>query len=1225
MPNAGQAQSLLVKAMATAPDHDDLDHHHGPDHHDDSDPSVHPDDPIKASEHEALLKLVPVDKATHIAIRDGNWNDPQTWKNGKIPTLGADVLISEGIEVTYNVDSNTPIQTMRVDGHLKFATDTNTHLLIDTFVVAPTGKLIVGEKGDPIQSTKKARISFIGSKPIDKTWDPTQLSRGLISHGSVEIHGAEKQEYVALAQPALQGDRELVLDLPTGSTTPLGWKVGDQIVLSGTRYNPNGKNADNSKFQDEVLTITRINGNRVQFINHNAQGTGSDRLRFDHAPPNTGVQDQLNVYVANLSRNVVFETANADRVPTQQRGHVMFMHSDDVVVENAGFYNLGRTDKSRLVDDVGKNVNGTIGKGTNVRGRYSLHIHRAGLENPTGSGVILKGNVVNGSPGWGIVQHESNAQVLENVVFDVAGAGIVAESGNEIGWWRQNLTIKTTGDGLLTMRPAQLNRVRQFDLASSGEGYWVQGAGQIAMEGNKAVSAAGAGINIFSTTFGLDPVRPVNTIDIESLPEKFHSLAQPGMTDIAVENLPLRLMRGFEVYNAAQGIIFWQHMGNNDGQLGFNAPNLDPAHNYRTKVRDFKIWGVLDRGVHYQYSTQVDLRNGIIIGNPGSSKGFGISSNGPAQDLRFRKLWVEGFAEGLALPREGRLTESVTFLGSRIEESVFLNNTRHLSERLSFQGEKGAIPLFSDYFQILNTKFDSTTPNRLPTAGMSVKSLGGLAVRFDASASQDIDVPLSQKNSKQAIAAYGWDFNSDGIIDEFGRLVNHRFSRAGTYNVSLTVWDTQGASQTLKQSLKVAESAYPNLLYDSSFDAKAARFEGDSKFQGSTGAGFGWLTSGWKVDPSLGDGGAAVAQESRKGMAQVIYDDFARVGQHQLRLNYKSIDADRIANQLMVRVWGVNGEFDAGGWRVIDDGPLAVGRLPMTKKALLNTTITPGSSNQFNPLKWNIDLGSNGYQYLVVQFNTLGVNAAAGDVMALDNVALVGANYTGPIISASATATEVNSGNLLERQPINSTGLASGGAALSSVSHAGSSQNSSAASLVADSGSSLPINNSKDRLVGTSAGDMLHGSDSRDLLIGRRGNDVVNGGGLADFLRGGKGHDLLKGGTGHDLIKGGAGADRFRWMNQTEMGDRIIDFKPGHDRLEFNRNQFDRALAAGGLDPSAFTLGSKAQDASDRFIYNTVSGQLWFDQDGTGAQAAKLVLTLQPNLGLTASSIHLVG
>ena len=49
---------------------------------------VHPDDPSKASEHTALLSLVPVSDATHIAVTNGSWFDPNTWAGGELPGEG---------------------------------------------------------------------------------------------------------------------------------------------------------------------------------------------------------------------------------------------------------------------------------------------------------------------------------------------------------------------------------------------------------------------------------------------------------------------------------------------------------------------------------------------------------------------------------------------------------------------------------------------------------------------------------------------------------------------------------------------------------------------------------------------------------------------------------------------------------------------------------------------------------------------------------------------------------------------------------------------------------------------------------------------------------------------------------------------------------------------------------------------------------------------------------
>ena len=91
-------------------------------------------------------------------------------------------------------------------------------------------------------------------------------------------------------------------------------------------------------------------------------------------------EEDLTLYVANVTRNVTFETENGENIPINHRGHVMFMYNPDVVVENAGFYNLGRSDKSKLVDDHDTNIDGSSGSGTNPPGRYALHFHRTGAE-----------------------------------------------------------------------------------------------------------------------------------------------------------------------------------------------------------------------------------------------------------------------------------------------------------------------------------------------------------------------------------------------------------------------------------------------------------------------------------------------------------------------------------------------------------------------------------------------------------------------------------------------------------------------------------------------------------------------------------------------------------------------------------------------------------------------------------------------------------------------------
>ena len=59
---------------------------------------------------------------------------------------------------------------------------------------------------------------------------------------------------------------------------------------------------------------------------------------------------------------------NADTAEVYERGHIMFMHNDDVDVRYAEFHELGRTDKSETARDASEFAN--IAVNSNVKGRY---------------------------------------------------------------------------------------------------------------------------------------------------------------------------------------------------------------------------------------------------------------------------------------------------------------------------------------------------------------------------------------------------------------------------------------------------------------------------------------------------------------------------------------------------------------------------------------------------------------------------------------------------------------------------------------------------------------------------------------------------------------------------------------------------------------------------------------------------------------------------------------
>jgi Ca2+-binding RTX toxin-like protein len=163
-------------------------------------------------------------------------------------------------------------------------------------------------------------------------------------------------------------------------------------------------------------------------------------------------------------------------------------------------------------------------------------------------------------------------------------------------------------------------------------------------------------------------------------------------------------------------------------------------------------------------------------------------------------------------------------------------------------------------------------------------------------------------------------------------------------------------------------------------------------------------------------------------------------------------------------------------------------------------------------------------------------------------------------------------------------------------------------------------------LAGNEFGQGILGTNGTNVLFGDGGADDLAGLGGDDVLMGGDGDDILNGGAGHDVLSGGAGADRFVFADALGPGnvDTILgDFFQGEDRILVDHAIFG-GLPTGLLSAGAFVLGTAAQDADDRFIYDNHTGRLWFDPDGNGAQAAVQFALLDPASTLAASDIVVI-
>ncbi|MEH2212157.1 MAG: calcium-binding protein [Nostoc sp.] len=170
--------------------------------------------------------------------------------------------------------------------------------------------------------------------------------------------------------------------------------------------------------------------------------------------------------------------------------------------------------------------------------------------------------------------------------------------------------------------------------------------------------------------------------------------------------------------------------------------------------------------------------------------------------------------------------------------------------------------------------------------------------------------------------------------------------------------------------------------------------------------------------------------------------------------------------------------------------------------------------------------------------------------------------------------------------------------------------------------------------VGSSTGNsLLDGGDGNDSLIASYGDDTLQGGNGDDILRGGFGDAIIIGGKGNDRLFGEGGTDTFVFSSFDEGLDLIRDFgavNEPNELIQVSAAGFGGGLSAGVLKASQFTLGESATTSTQRFIYNSTTGALFFDQDGSAGEFTQVQFaqvqftTLSAGLSLTNNNFVVV-
>jgi cell migration-inducing and hyaluronan-binding protein len=307
-----------------------------------------------------------------------------------------DVVVAENQNVYIN--ESISLGFIKVLGTLRCADDFEGEVQTD-------GILVMGEKA--VFSCGRANQKFAG-KAVFTLKNNRELSEQMMQAphsmggkavvamhgGTISMYGeTKKSKYVRLGAHLEVGENKIIL------SDVVDWSVGDRIVVSSTSF-----------YQDraEEFEIVAIEQGNILHVQEAAKYRHYGQAeKFDDVQDGESYEVDQRAYVANLTRNIVFQSPEDAHTTTQLGAHMMVMHQGKAFIDGVEFFRVGQMEKM---------------------GRYPFHWHRMGDV----EGQFIRNSSIHESYHRCVTMHNTHkARVVGNTCYDHYGHGFFLEEGNE--------------------------------------------------------------------------------------------------------------------------------------------------------------------------------------------------------------------------------------------------------------------------------------------------------------------------------------------------------------------------------------------------------------------------------------------------------------------------------------------------------------------------------------------------------------------------------------------------------------------------------------------------------------------------------------------------------------------------------------------------------------------------------------------------------------------------
>ncbi|XP_018417109.1 PREDICTED: fibrocystin-like [Nanorana parkeri] len=495
------------------------------------------------------------------------WSRNSSWPSGHPPLDGDNVTVERGRTLLLDADTSLLNLLHIKGGSLRFLGPGPIHLRAHYILVSDGGELLVGE--DNAVFAGKAHITLYGSSYTAPLY-PYGVKFLAVRNATISMNGwAPKVIFTHLAAAARANDTDLVL------AKPVDWRVGDEVVLCGGRFEGLIK-------QQEILNIQSINGTRLSV---------SPPLRYSYDIVKQFLETDwilLRPVIALLSRDIVIQGNLTDEYLSRYQRCHQVGESDisechyDRSEKILGSQDLGLVFMAQALKDepilihisgvqflhAGQAFNKPLGA-INIIGNVPMF----GMKMHIGS-YIQKSIVKDSFARGGILTGVSQFTVVENIFCNIRGHGlVVGEPFHGPLEIKHNLMIKMSGgDGLSnieTLAPAAVYTrspsviIEDNWVCSSGYGYFYHlsssGPSQAALgsfKNNVAESCTRSG-------FWIHPEYVPISVEVPAAFQDFTAWKSRGGAQISrCGNISFK---GFKIYSCQEfGINISESSGNTE-------------------------------------------------------------------------------------------------------------------------------------------------------------------------------------------------------------------------------------------------------------------------------------------------------------------------------------------------------------------------------------------------------------------------------------------------------------------------------------------------------------------------------------------------------------------------------------------------------------------------------------------------------------------------------------